>query len=68
MRRKQDFTIDELARLVGRHVETLRRLARMEELPGAYKLGGRWAITREAADRLRRVPRPERDAEGRAAQ
>jgi hypothetical protein len=68
MRRRQDLTLGELALLVGRHIETLRRLARMRELPGVYKLGGRWAISREAADALRRVPRPEREGEGRAGQ
>jgi len=51
-----DLTLAELARQTGRHVETLRRLARTGELPGAYKLGGKWGITRPAADLLRHVP------------
>lgn len=51
-----DLTIQELAQLTGRHPETLRRLARTDELPGVYRLGSRWMITRAAADKLRRVP------------
>lgn len=51
----RDLSIPELARVVGRHPETLRRLARTDELPGVYRLGGRWMISREAADRLRKV-------------
>ena len=51
-----DLTIRELAEITGRHPETLRRLARLDRLPGAYKLGRTWSITREAADRLRHVP------------
>ena len=53
-----DLSLQELAELTGRHPETLRQLARAGRLP-MYKMGGRWAITREAADRLRRVPSPE---------
>ena len=60
-----DLTLGALARITGRHVETLRRLARTGRLPGAYKLGGRWAISPEAADRLRRVPPAEAGAEKR---
>ena len=33
-----DLTIPELAEVVGRHPETLRRLARLNRLPGAYRL------------------------------
>jgi hypothetical protein len=51
-----DLSFQELAAVTGRHIETLRVLARMGRLPGCYKLGGRWAISREAADRLRHVP------------
>jgi len=53
-----DLTLLELARIVGTHPVTLRRLARMDELPGAYRLGGRWLIRREAlADIRSRRPR-----------
>ena len=52
----RDLTLSELAETVGRHVETLRRLARLGRLPGVYRLGGRWMISRAAAERLRRVP------------
>jgi len=52
---RADLSFRELSQLTGRHVETLRVLARTRRLPGAYKLGGRWAISRQAADALRRV-------------
>ena len=48
-----DLTMAKLAELTGRHVDTLRRLARTNRLPGSYRLGNRWLITQEAADRLR---------------
>ena len=51
-----DMTIQEFARLTGRHVETLRRLARMGDLPGVYRLGGRWMIARASANKLRCIP------------
>ncbi len=51
-----DLTIHDLAAITGRHVETLRRLARIGRLPGVYRLGRRWMISREAADKLRCVP------------
>ena len=64
---RQDLSFRELSELTGRHVETLRILARSGRLPGAYKLGGRWAISPEAADRLRRVSSREVEAgKGRA--
>ena len=64
----RDLSIRELAALTGRHPETLRRLARLGRVPGAYRLGGRWAISQGAADALRCVPRPERAGDGRATQ
>jgi len=51
-----DLTMAKLAELTGRHVDTLRRLARTNRLPGAYRLGNRWLMTQEAADQLRRFP------------
>jgi len=51
-----DLSITELARLTGRHPETLRQLARLGRLAGAYKLGGKWAVAREAVDELRGAP------------
>jgi len=53
----RDLTLDDLSQITGRHPDTLRRLARRGSLPGVYKLGGRWLISREAADRLRNVAR-----------
>jgi len=53
----RDLTIEELARITGRHVETLRRLARMGQLPGVYQIGRRWMMSQAAADRLRCVPK-----------
>lgn len=51
-----DLSLKQLASIVGRHEGTLRRLAREGKLPGAYRLGGTWLISREAADRLRQIP------------
>ncbi|MBM4039766.1 MAG: helix-turn-helix domain-containing protein [Planctomycetes bacterium] len=59
MTRTRDLTLRELARVTGRHPETLRRLACVGRLPGAYQIGNRWAISRAAANELRRVPWPE---------
>ena len=60
-----DIPLSELAQLTRRHIETLRRLARMGRLPGAYRVGGRWMFRREALDDLRggpprqpKLPRP----------
>ena len=50
-----DLSLHELSGITGRHIETLRRLARTNQLPGAYKLGRRWLITPEAVRRLRRL-------------
>lgn len=55
-----DLSLRELAELTGRAVESLRRLAHRGDLPGAYRLGGRYAITREAADALRHLPKKKR--------
>lgn len=59
-----DLSIKDLAQIVGRHPETLRRLARTGNLPGVYRLGRRWMITRAAADKLRHVPSEEATASG----
>lgn len=48
-----DLTIGDLAKVTGRHPETLRRLARLNQLPGAYRLGRRWLVRREALSELR---------------
>ena len=50
-----DLTIGDLAKLTGRHPETLRRLARFGELPGAYRVGGRWLVSRPVVDRMRQI-------------
>ena len=59
-----DLTIPQLAKVTGLHPETLRRLARTKRLPGIYRLGGRWLMSRAAADSLRRVPEVEVGADG----
>lgn len=61
-----DLTLKQLSRIVGRHVKTLQRLARKGKLPGVYKLGRKWSISKAAANELRRLPgaaAPERSAE-----
>ena len=50
---KSDYTVHDLAALLGVHAETLRRLARAGRLPGAYKVGTRWRFAREAIEDLR---------------
>lgn len=50
-----DYSIQEFARLISRHPETLRRLARVGKLPGAYRIGRRWLIARETMDKHRGV-------------
>lgn len=55
-----DVTIRELAVITCRHIETLRRLARATRLPGAYRIGQRWMIRRDAVDALRGLARSER--------
>ncbi len=52
-----DLTLQELAEITRRHPETLRRLARMGQLPGIYRIGARWMISKAAAEKLRRVPK-----------
>lgn len=48
-----DLTIPDLARLLRLSPETLRSLARLHRLPGAYKVGRNWRISRDAIERLR---------------
>ncbi len=55
-----DLTIQGLAELTGLHAETLRRQARKGNLPGVYRIGRRWMISRAAVNRLRNVPTDER--------
>ena len=50
-----DLSLRELSEITGRHTETLRRLARTDQLPGAYRLGRRWLIAPEAVRKLRRL-------------
>lgn len=59
-----DFTLPELAALLGLHPETLRRLARTGRLAGVFKVGGRWLMSREAAARLRKLPDACRESDG----
>ena len=64
----KDLTIQELAKVIGRHPETLRRLARMGQLPGIYRLGHCWFISRKAADKLRCLSPIQVDGRGIAPQ
>ena len=42
------LTIDEVAELLKMHPETLRRKARLNEIPGFFKVSGRdWRIKKE---------------------
>jgi len=36
------LTVDEAAKMLKIHPETVRRLAREGKLPGAYRVGGQW--------------------------
>jgi hypothetical protein len=49
----QDLTLHDLSKITRRHIETLRRLARVGALPGAYRIGGRWMIRAESLDQIR---------------
>ena len=59
---RRDLTLQELSDVTGRHIETLRRLARAAKLPGVCRLGRRWLISRRAADALRHLPGPSHDS------
>ena len=59
-----DLSLQELSGITGRHIETLRRLARTNHLPGAYKIGRRWLITPEAVMKLRRLDVDRADESG----
>ena len=52
-----DLALKELAVVIGVHRETLRRLAQAGKLPGIYRCGKKWRISREAADKLRQIPK-----------
>jgi hypothetical protein len=56
MKTTSDLTIEELAVITRKHPETLRRLARTSRLPGVYRIGQRWMISIEAANKLRGLP------------
>jgi len=46
------FTLEETARLLGiSHIHTAN-LARAGKLPGAFRLGTRWVVSRQVIDRL----------------
>lgn len=46
------FTLEETARLLGiSHIHTAN-LARAGKLPGAFRLGTRWLVSRQVIDRL----------------
>jgi excisionase family DNA binding protein len=50
---KPDLTASQVAELTGVHPATVRRLARDDRLPGAYKIGRQWRFAREAIEHLR---------------
>ena len=54
---KRDYTSIELARLVGVHPDTVRRLARARLLSGAYKVGRQWRFAPELVGEMRRQVR-----------
>ena len=49
----RDLTVLEFASAIGRHPETIRRLARQGRLPGVYRLGGRWMIRPDGIEEIR---------------
>jgi len=53
---QRDLNLEELSQVTTLHVGTLRRLARLGKLPGVYRVGRRWLISRDAMNRLRNVP------------
>ncbi len=50
---KPDLTVYDVAKLMGVHPATVRRLTRAGRLPGAYKVGHLWRFAREAIQELR---------------
>ncbi len=56
----KDLTLAEASDILGVHLETLRRAARADKLPGCYKIGGNYRITRRALDKLRQLPKREK--------
>jgi excisionase family DNA binding protein len=50
---RPDFTVQDVADLMGIHPATVRRLARAGRLSGAYKVGSQWRFAREAIAELR---------------
>ena len=50
---RADYSAGQLAELMGVHVRTIRRLARCGQLPGGYRIGGRWRFSQEAIGRMR---------------
>lgn len=54
MTTNRDLTIVEVAQITGAHPESLRRLARLGRLRGAYRLGGMWLVRRDAFDAMRK--------------
>ena len=52
----RDLTVSEFASAIGRHPETIRRLARQGRLPGVYKFGGMWMIRPDGIEEIRGRP------------
>lgn len=50
-----DITIHQLSKITGLNVATLRRLARDNNLPGAYRIGRIWLISKEIFDAHRGI-------------
>ena len=59
-----DMSVNELSKLTGFTPEALRRLARQGNLPGAYRLGGRWLINKGEFERHRNGKFPRQDELG----
>ena len=49
-----DLTAKDVAELMAVHPETVKRLARLGRLPGAYRVGGQWRFAREVIEQMRR--------------
>ncbi len=54
--KEKDLTINEAAEVLNIHSETMRELARTGQVVGIYKIGGRWRISQDALDVIRRIP------------
>jgi excisionase family DNA binding protein len=45
------YTVEEIARILKKHPDTIRRLIRQKKIP-ARKIGGTWYVSEETLQRL----------------